>query len=185
MPAAVMDKVAKIASFSNALDSYHTIAIILGDSLLSFYIRKSLSLGPLSNVQKCQDCTSPTKKESIMSAEKLCLEIEEDMEVTLTQSTLGFDKVLVTHADFSLVIEVTDKQVLLHNIKLLHNSDEIGNALATIIRNWATVEEFDVIALDVSPDAENIWIYQGFFRDQDNELCFLTTEVEDSDGDDY
>jgi len=108
------------------------------------------------------------------------------MEVIVAIASSRLDRVLVTHADFSLEIEVTDTQVLIHDIKVFPTRHGIGTALASIICNWALEEEVSVVALNVLPDAEDWWVSQGFFRkNENNDLYFLTTEVEDSDGDDF
>ena len=120
-----------------------------------------------------------------MSVEKLCNEIQDNMEVIVAVTSSRLDRVLVTHADFSLEIEVTDTQVLIHDIKVFPTHHGIGTALATIICNWAFDEEVSAVALNVLPDAEDWWLSQGFYRkNENNDLYYLSAEIEDSgDGD--
>jgi len=120
-----------------------------------------------------------------MSVENLCNEIQDDMEVIVAVTSSRLDRVLVTHADFSLEIEVTDTQVLIHDIKVFPTHRGIGTALATIICNWAHDEEVGVVALNVLPDAEDWWVSQGFYRkNEDNDLYYLSAELEDANDED-
>ena len=115
-----------------------------------------------------------------MNVENRCVEIEEDMNVQVTQSTSRLNAVRVTHASFTLEIEVTDEHVLIHNIIVMPTHQGIGSALATIICNWAVSEEIGVVALNVLPDAEDWWVAQGFYRkNENNDLHYFPTGCED------
>jgi hypothetical protein len=118
-----------------------------------------------------------------MSVDRLCVAIEDAFDAVNTTGTPQLNAVRVHHGDFSLVIEVTDEQVIIHLIEVYRTSQGIGGDIISCITEWALEEDAEVVALNVIPDAETWWVAQGFYRTDSNSsnLYYSSEESEETD----
>lgn len=116
-----------------------------------------------------------------MSVDRLCSAIEDAFDAVDTTATPQFNAVRVNHSDFSLVIEVTDEQVIIHHIEVHLTGHGIGSSIISLISEWVQEEDMGVVALNVVPDAETWWVAQGFYRiDDTNNLYYSSEDSEQS-----
>jgi hypothetical protein len=118
-----------------------------------------------------------------MNVEMLCNVIEERFDAVDTLATPELNSVRVDHSDFSLLIELIDEQILIHDIVTHATHQGIGSAVVSHICSWAWEEEIDVVTLNVIPEAESWWKRRGFSRiNQGNDL-YYSAEAQSVDDD--